>query len=126
MPVWATALGLSTPQGMKLQKILSKQITENGSGYATFTLVYKGSYEQAKQEAIRIARGAHLFLSPEILQAQKLLQQGHSVSGFDTKSILDSLVYTNHTLLDLNVPVLLSVSVDPQGLLTLEGTKNQK
>ena len=65
--------------------------------------MYKGSDIQAQQEAVRIASGAHLALSPEILQAQKLIQQGQTISGLDMKDVANALVYTNHTVLDSNI-----------------------
>ncbi|MEI7562770.1 MAG: hypothetical protein WCJ39_03515 [bacterium] len=59
---------------MKLQKALSHQEQGNTTGYDTLVLVYKGSYDVALQEAQRIASGAKLFLSPEIVQAQAMVK----------------------------------------------------
>lgn len=74
LPSRALQLGLTVPQGMKLQKTLSRQVQAGTTGYDSFVLVYKGTYEKAVQEAQRIASGAKLFLSPEITQAQALLK----------------------------------------------------
>jgi hypothetical protein len=74
-------------------------------------LVYKGDYDKAVQEAERIASGAKLFLSPEIAQAQSLVKSGKIISGFNTQELMDSLIYTNHNLLDAMVGTIISVSV---------------
>ena len=39
------------------------------------------------KEAMRIASGAKLFVSPEIAQAQALVNQGKSISGLDTSDL---------------------------------------
>ena len=63
------------------------------------------------QEAQRIASGAKLFLSPEIAQAQAMVKSGKVISGFNTQELMDSLIYTNHNLLDTAVATIISVSV---------------
>jgi len=126
LPVWATQLWLTVPQGMKLQKALSHQEQGNTTGYDTLVLVYKGSYDVALQEAQRIASGAKLFLSPEIVQAQAMVKSWGIVSGFNTKDLMDAVIYTNHRLLDSNVATIISVSVTKEWLLTLEATNYKK
>ena len=126
LPLRATQLWLTVPQGMKLQKTLSRQVQAGTTWYDAFVLVYKGTYDKAVQEAQRIASGAKLFLSPEIAQAQAMVKSGKVISGFNTQELMDSLIYTNHNLLDTAVATIISVSVTKEWLLTLEATNYKK
>ena len=126
LPLRATQLWLTVPQGMKLQKTLSRQVQAGTTWYDAFVLVYKGTYDKAVQEAQRIASGAKLFLSPEIAQAQAMVKSGKVISGFNTQELMDSLIYTNHNHLDTAVATIISVSVTKEWLLTLEATNYKK
>lgn len=126
LPIWAEKLWLSLPHGMKLQKNLSHQVQAWTTWQDSLLLVYKGPYDNALQEAQRIASGAKLFLSPEIAQAQAMLKSWNTLSGFATQELMDAIVYTNHRLLDSNIDTLISVSVAKEWLLTLEATNYKK
>jgi hypothetical protein len=47
------------------------------------------------------------------------------ISGLDIGGLRKWIVYVNHELLDTNIDNLLSVSVDQDGVLTIEATKYQ-
>lgn len=126
LPAWATNLGLRVPQGLTFRRAQSKQTTVNDRGYDSVVLVYQGDYDTALAEAQSIASGAHLFLSPEVLAAQQLLQSGTVLSGVDLSALSKGTVYTNHGLMDTKIDYLISLSVDADGLLTLEATNYQQ
>jgi len=116
---------MTYPQGMQLNKQLSKQIFTNETGYSSTTLIYTGSYMVAMQQAKIIAQKAHLFVSKNFAQAQSLAQIGNIdyISGLDVGGLAQGIVYVNHELLDTNIDTLLSVSVDQYGVFTIEATK---
>lgn len=72
-----------------------------------------------------IAKKANLFVSKNFQQAQALAKIGdiNYISGLDISQLDKGIVYVNHELLETNVEQLLSVSVDQNGILTLEATK---
>ena len=119
LPLWAKKLGMTYPKGMQLEKSLSK-ITST-----TTTLVYTWNYTIALQQAEMIAKKANLFVSKNFQQAQALAKIGdiNYISGLDISQLDKGIVYVNHELLETNVEQLLSVSVDQNGILTLEATK---
>ena len=125
LPLRAKRLWMTYPQGMQLNKQLSKQIFTNETGYSSTTLIYTGSYMVAMQQAKIIAQKAHLFVSKNFAQAQSLAQIGNIdyISGLDVGGLAQGIVYVNHELLDTNIDTLLSVSVDQNGVLTIEATK---
>ncbi|MCX6824304.1 MAG: hypothetical protein NT085_04205 [candidate division SR1 bacterium] len=122
LPLWSKKLGLTEPKGMELNKALSTYTAMNASGYGSTTLVYKGDYTLALQQAQRIAQKASLYISKDFQQAQALAKVGNIdyISGLDIGSLTKGIVYVNHELLETNVANLMSVSVDPEGTLTLE------
>jgi predicted Zn-dependent peptidase len=97
---------------MQFMASLSKQTHVDDSGYDSLFLVYQGSYDQALQEAAHIASGAHLTASQEVINAQKLVNQGKQFSGLDTSSLSKGIVYTNYALTAMNIDYLVVVSVD--------------
>ncbi|MFA6256250.1 MAG: hypothetical protein WC606_03630 [Candidatus Absconditabacterales bacterium] len=121
LPLWAKKLGMSAPKGMVIDKTLSKQTI------GSTILVYKGNYDIALQQAEFIAQKAHLYVSKNFQQAQSLAKIGNVdyISGLDIGGLRKGIVYVNHELLDTNIDNLLSVSVDQDGVLTIEATKYQ-
>ncbi|MCX6822836.1 MAG: hypothetical protein NTX91_02455 [candidate division SR1 bacterium] len=126
LPSRAKNLGLSLPVRMRMDKIASKQTRVGKEGYDSIQYVYRGPYDYAMAEAMRIASGAKLFVSPEIAQAQALVNQGKSISGLDTSHLTKGIVYTNHALTDTKIDYLINVSVDADGLLTIEASNYQQ
>ena len=122
LPIRAKNLWLSLPQHMRLDKVASKQTRVAKEWYDSIQYVYKWAYASALSEAMRIASGAKLFVSPEIAQAQALVNQGKSISGLDTSHLTKWIVYTNHSLTDTKIDYLINVSVNADGLLTIEAS----
>ncbi len=124
LPLWAKKLGMVEPTGMQLDTSASAFNVPIASGTTT-RLIYRWSYDLALQQAKAIAQQAHLFVTKNFQQAQSLakLWNVEYISGLDIWDIVKWIVYVNHELLDTNIDQLLSVSVDKDGVLTIEATK---
>lgn len=122
LPLWARRIWMIQPQGMQLDKSLSTQSYD--SGHTSTILVYTWNYTIALQQAKIIADRAHLFVTKNFQQAQSLAKVGNVdyISGLDIGDLRQWIVYVNHELLDTNIDQMLSVSVDQNGLLTLEAS----
>ena len=125
LPLWAKKLGMTEPQGMELNKSLSKEEYANDTGYGSTVLVYTWEYTIALQQAKIIAEKAHLSVSKNYQQAQSIAQVGNVdyISGLDMTDLNTWIIYVNHELLDTNLDQFLSVSVHQDGTLTIEATK---
>ncbi|MFA7298155.1 MAG: hypothetical protein WC010_00770 [Candidatus Absconditabacterales bacterium] len=125
LPFWAKKLGMIEPQGMELNKTLSTYVAMNDSGYFSVVLVYTGDYTIALQQAKLIAEKAQLHVSKDFAKAQLLANVGNTnyISGLDIAGLSKGIIYLNHELLETNIDNLLLVSVDSNGVLTLETTK---
>ena len=126
LPLRAKRIWMIEPTGMQLNTSLSKYTTQNNSGSSTL-LVYTWDYSVALQQAKIIAEHAHLYVTKNFQQAQSLAKLGNIdyISGLDLGVVSKWIVYVNHELLDANLDNLLSVSVDQNGVLTIEATKYQ-
>lgn len=111
LPERAQKLWLSIPSNMNLDSSKTKETKVSKEGYDSIVLVYKWTYENAMQEAAKIAKGANLPISSEFESLQKKLG-----------SVIKWIVYTNHGLLDTNIEYLVSITVDEDGSLTMEST----
>ena len=122
LPLWAKKAWMIQPKGMQLDTSLSKQTYSSWS--ISTTLVYKWNYTIALQQAKIIADHAHLYVSKDFQQAQALAKIGNIdyISGLDVGALSKWIIYINHELFDTNIDTLLSVSVDQDGILTLETT----
>lgn len=122
LPTWAKDVWLILPVRMRLNRAESKQTRVNKDGYDSLLYVYKWPYDYAMSEAMRIASWAKLFVSPEFAAAQQLSNEGKSFTWLDTSNLTKGIVYTNHNLTDTKIDYMISVSVDADGILTLEAT----
>jgi len=122
LPVWAKDLWLSLPVRMRFYPDRSHINRVDKDGYDALLYVYKWPYAYALTEAQRIASGAGLFVSTEVLEAQQLLSQWTAISGLDISDLSKGIVYLNHHLMDTKIDYLLSVSVESDGTLTVEAT----
>lgn len=122
LPLRAKKLWMIEPQGMNLNTLVSKYVYE--TDYDSTILVYTWDYDVAIQQAKLIAQKSHLQVSKNFKQAQSIAQVGNVdyISGLDIGDISKWIVYVNHELLDTNIDKLLSVSVDQEGILTIEAT----
>lgn len=122
LPGWAKALGLSEPENMVLDKSLSQVTTEDskGSGFRSVTLVYKGSYKQAMEQARKVAALAGVPLSPEYKTAMEMKEKYGD-------EIVKGAVYVNFEPGAANNPKYsIAITVDEKGVLTISATDAKK
>ncbi len=122
LPGWAKALGLTEPKNMILDKVLSQVTNEDKreGGFNSLTLVYKGSYKQAMEQAKKVAAMAGIPLTPEYKTAMEMKRK----YGDD---ILKGAVYMNFELGAKNNPKYnIAIIVDEIGVLTISATDAAK
>ncbi len=122
LPQWAKDLGLSEPKGMVLDKDFSQITSENNAveGYNSVTLVYKGRYKNAMQQAAIIAKKAHIPMTKESKNAQEMEKKYGEV-------IMKGVIYMNFELGGKNNPRYnIAITVDENGTLTMSATDTQK
>jgi len=71
LPAWAKQLGLTAPTGMKLDKDYSQSTSEknDNEGFNSITLIYRGKYNVAIQQAEIIANRANIPISQDYKDA---------------------------------------------------------
>ncbi len=122
LPGWAKALKLTEPKNMVLDKTLSQVTTEDskGGGYNSLTLVYKGSYGQAMEQAKKIATMAGIPMTPEYKTAMEMKRKYGD-------EILKGAVYMNFDLgTATNQKYNIAITVDENGVLTISATDREK
>jgi len=121
MPDWVTILGVTEPDGMKFDQVFSNYTTVNdpAEGFNSVSLVYSGSYEKAMEEAARIAANAKLSIGG-VFKAK-----GSPVKS-DGLNSLNGISYVNYGLSKSDQDFLISVQVEPSGLLTIMVTDNKQ
>jgi len=121
MPEWVTKLGVTEPAGMKFDQVFSNYTSVNdpAEGFNSVSLVYSGSYEQAMAEAARIAKNANLSIG-RIFKAK-----GSPVKSDGLNSI-SGISYVNYGLRNADQDFLISLQVEPSGLLTIMVTDNKQ
>jgi hypothetical protein len=122
LPNWAKAIGLIAPEKMVLDPSLSQVTTEesNGEGFNALTLVYKGTYDQAMQQAKRIAGMAGIPLAPEYRTAMEMKQKYGD-------EILKGAVYMNFAPGRVSRSKYnIAITVDKNGVLTISAADAAK
>jgi len=122
LPGWAKALGLTEPKNMILDKALSQVTNEDKreGGFNSLTLVYKGSYKQAMEQAEKVAAMAGVPLTPEYKTAMEMKRKYGD-------HILKGAVYMNFELGAKNNPKYnIAITVDDKGVLTISATDAAK
>lgn len=121
IPEWVTKLGISEPFGMKFDQVFSNytSVDDPTEGFNSVSLVYSGTYEKAMEEAARIASGAKLTIGG-LFKAQGSPNTS-PVAGNNS-----GIRYVNYSLNHSNQDFLVSVQVEPSGLLTIMATDNKQ
>lgn len=114
LPLWARNLGLTEPNGMRLDVDFSQQtsVANFEEGFNSVLLVYQGSYEIAMREAERIARSAQIPISKEFQQAVELAKT-YSSNPFK------GIAYMNFEPFESDADINVSITVDEKGTLTI-------
>ena len=122
LPGWAKALGLTEPKKMVLDKMHSQITAEDdkGRGFNSVTLVYRGSYKQAMEQAKKIAELARIPLTPEYKTAMEMKRKYGD-------EILKGAVYMNFELGGNNpAKYNIAITVDEKGVLTISAADAKK
>ncbi len=121
IPDWVTKLGISAPGGMNFDPDFSDYTSVNdpSEGFNSVSLVYSGSYETGVAEAARIAADAKLSIGGVFKS------KGSPVKSSVKKS-KSTVSYVNYSLGNTDPDFLISVQVEPSGLLTIMVTDNKQ
>ena len=116
LPQWAKYLRLTEPHGLKLDEDFSQQtsIDNPDEGYNSVILVYVGNYEKAMEQAKIIAEKAGIPISKNYKLAFKMAKK-YGESFEEIKGI----TYMNYDFSNVNVDFKISISVNENGVLTI-------
>ncbi len=117
-PEWLEALNISEPQGLTYDAATSFQTNEKNlqDGYNSVLFIYNGSYQQAMNEADRIAKAAGISLTETYKKAREVSKRlGKEIAG------IKGVTYMNYKLgsQDFSEPYKISINVDEKGKFTL-------
>jgi hypothetical protein len=121
IPDWVIKLGIKEPEGMKFDQDFSNStsIIDPTEGFNSVSLVYTGSYDKAVEEAAKIAASAKLSVGG-VFEAK----------GGPVKTAIQNnnsaISYVNYSLEKADQDFLISVQVEPAGLLTIMVTDNKQ
>ena len=121
IPDWVSRLGIIEPEGMKFDEDFSNStsINDPSEGFNSVSLVYTGSYVKAVVEAAKIAANAKLSAGG-VIKAK-----GGPVGSSMTKNN-STISYMNYNLEKADEDFLISVQVEPSGILTIMVTDNKQ
>jgi predicted RND superfamily exporter protein len=118
LPTWAKQLGLTAPTGMKLDKDYSQSTSEknDNEGFNSITLIYRGKYNVAIQQAEIIANRANIPMSQDYKDAL-ILSEKYNIES------IKGAAYMNFDFgSDNNPRYNISITVDDYGTLTINAT----
>ena len=121
IPDWVTKLGISEPEGMKFDEVLSHYtfLNDPSERFNSVSLVYTGDYDKAVGQAIKLASKAKLT------PGRNFRAKGGPVAELKVHSN-SQISFVNYSLEDMDQHFLISVQVEPSGSLTIMVTdKNQ-
>lgn len=121
IPDWVSKLGIIEPEGMKFDQDFSNSTSVNdpSEGFNSVSLVYTGSYDIAVEEAAKIAANAKLPVGG-VIKAK-----GSPVRSRVMKNN-PAISYMNYSLENTDAGFLISVQVEPSGILTIMVTDNEQ
>jgi hypothetical protein len=122
LPVWAKNLGITLPEGLTLDQDFSQITSENNpsEGFNSVTLVYRGNYMKAMQQASIIAGRARIPLTDEYKTAFEMKEKYGD-------EIIKGAVYMNFKLgASQNPRYTVAISVDESGTLTISVADSKK
>lgn len=118
IPAWAKQFGLTAPSGMKLDRDYSQSTSEknDNEGFNSITLIYRGKYSTALEQAGIIANKANIPMSQDYKDAL-LLSEKYNIET------IKGAAYMNFTFgSDNNPRYNISITVDDMGTLTINAT----
>lgn len=122
LPDWAHALGLTEPQGLRVDRDISQTTSENNptEGYNSVLLIYYADYEKAMQQAAIIAEKADIPMSKDYVMAKQMEKEIGEV-------ILRGIAYMNFELGSDDLPqYTIAITVDENGVLAISANDAYK
>lgn len=121
IPEWVRSLGIDEPKYLKFDQVFSNStsVDDPAEGFNSVSLVYSGSYEQAVEEAARIAEKANLS------NGGNFRTKGSPVKN-KKPEVNTAVSYLNYSLGNTDKDFLISVEVEPSGRLTIMVTDNKQ
>ncbi|MDO9254313.1 MAG: hypothetical protein Q7U54_02285 [Bacteroidales bacterium] len=121
IPDWVIKLGIKEPEGMKFDLDFSNStsVADLSEGFNSVSLVYTGSYEKAVEEAAKIAANAKLSVGGVFKAIGSPVKPSY-------KNNNSAISYVNYSLEKADQDFLISVQVEPSGLLTIMVTDNKQ
>jgi len=122
LPPWANNLGLTEPQGLKIDRDISQTTSENNpnEGYNSVLLVYLADYDIAMEQAAIVAEKAGIPMSNDYVMAKQMEKEIGEV-------ILRGIAYMNFELGSENLPqYTIAITVDENGVLAISANDAHK
>lgn len=122
LPNWAHELGLTEPQGLRVDRDISQTTSENNptEGYNSVLLIYYADYEKAMQQAAIIAEKADIPMSKDYVMAKQMEKEIGEV-------ILRGIAYMNFELGSDDLPqYTIAITVDENGVLAISANDAYK
>lgn len=122
LPDWAHKLGLTEPQGLRIDRDISQTTSESNpnEGYNSVLLVYLADYDIAMQQAGIIAEKAGIPMSNDYVMAKQMEKEIGEV-------ILRGITYMNFELGSDDLPqYTIAITVDENGVLAISANDAYK
>lgn len=122
LPDWARDLGLTEPQGLKIDRDISQTTSEKNEteGYNSVLLIYKANYEIAMQQAAIIAKKAGIPMSKDYVMARKMEKEIGEV-------IIKGVAYLNFEIgSEAHPQYTIAITVDESGVLAISANDTFK
>lgn len=122
LPQWAHELGLTEPQGLKIDRNISQTTSENNpdEGYNSVLLIYQPNYDKAMEQAAIIAKTAGIPMSKDY---EMTLQMEKEIG----ETILRGAAYMNFELGSDQLPkYTIAITVDEHGVLAISANDTYK
>ncbi len=121
MPEWVRNLGVIEPSEMKFERVFSEftSVENPSEGFNSVTLVYSGDYDIAINAAALIADSCHLHPGRNFIAKGSPFNNNGTIAKIPVN-------YLNYSLGHADMDYLISVQVEPSGLLTIAVTDNKQ
>ena len=121
IPDWVTKLGISEPEGMKFDEVLSHYtlLSDPTEGFNSASLVYTGDYNKAVEEAAKLATKVNLT------PGGNFKAKGAPVTKFEDHNN-KVISYINYSLGNMDQNFLISIEVEPSGSLSIMVTDKKQ
>jgi hypothetical protein len=121
IPEWVNKLGITTPENLKFDPVFSSATYADDptEGFNSVTLVYTGTFENAAEDAAKIAANANLTIGGNFKSKGSPLRE-------KSETTHSEISYLNYSLGNTDKDYLISVQVEPSGKLIIMATDNRQ